>query len=96
MKKKRDIFFRLLVTLLFAFACTYTLFDKVREVDLFSRKKYEDQDLNDIHAVNGNRLDGVLVSVTLFSPFRDTSYEFLPGNFTRTTQLVTTFMVLRC
>jgi hypothetical protein len=96
MRKKAVFFFILFVTLLFAFACAYSLFDKVREADLLSHKKYEDRDIEDLYAEKASNLDGLLVSATFFPPFLDTFFEFLPGVFLPNTQLVTTFSVLRC
>jgi hypothetical protein len=96
MEKRPIIFFMLFVTLLFAFACAYSPFDKVREVDLFSDKKYEDLDIEVLYAEKEISLEGVLVSATLFSPFSDIFFEFLPSFFSPNTLLVTTFWVLRC
>ena len=96
MKKKSIIFFTLFVTLLFAFACTYTLFDKVREADSFSGKKYEGREIEDLYAEKGSKLDGALFSVTFFLPFRDTFLAFLPVHISPDTHLVNSFFVLRC
>jgi hypothetical protein len=96
MGKKPIIFFRLFVTLLFAFACAYSLFDTVREADFFSDKKYEARDIEDLCAEKGSNLDAVLVSPTLFLPLPDTLFEFFPVFFSPNTLLVTTFSVLRC
>jgi hypothetical protein len=96
MEKRPINFFRLFVTLLFAFACAYSLFDTVREADLFSDNKYEDREDEGLYAEKGSNLDSVLVSPSLFSPLPDTLFEFLPGFFSPNTLLVTTFSVLRC
>ena len=96
MKKKPVIFFTLFVTLLFAFACTYSLFDKVCEADFFSGKKYEIQDMEDLYAEKKSNLDDVLLSVTLFPPFQKTLFELLPTFFPSNIRLVTTSPVLRC
>jgi hypothetical protein len=96
MGKKSIIFFTFFVTLLFAFACSYTLFDKMREADSFFGKKYEARDTRDLYAGKRSNLDDVLVSVTLFPPFRDTFFEFLPSYFSSNAHLVMTFSVLRC
>jgi hypothetical protein len=96
MGKRPIIFFRLFVTLLFAFACSYSLFDTVQEADLFSDNKYEDRDSEGLYAEKVSNLDGALVSPTLFSPLPDTFFEFLPCFFSSNPPLVTTFSVLRC
>jgi hypothetical protein len=96
MRKKHIIFFTLFVTLLFAFVCSYSLFDKVREADFLSGQKYEDRDIEDVYAEKGSNLDGVLVSVTFFSPLPDPFFQFLPSFFSPNTLLVKTFSVLRC
>jgi hypothetical protein len=96
MEKRSIIFFRFFVTLLFAFACAYSLFDTVREADFFSNKKYEARDIEDLCAEKGSNLDAVLVSPTLFLPLSDTFFEFFPVFFSTNTLLVTTFSVLRC
>jgi len=96
MKKKSIIFFTLFVTLLFAFTCTYDLFDQVREADFFSGKKYETRDIGNLYAEKRGSPDGVFLSVTLFSPFRDPSFECLPAHFWLSTHLVAIFSVLRC
>jgi hypothetical protein len=93
---KRPIYlFRLLVTLFFVFACAYSLFDTVREADFFSDNKYEERDIEGLCAEKGSNLGGVLVSLTFFSPLPDTLFKFLPGFFSPSTLLVTTFSVLR-
>jgi hypothetical protein len=96
MGKRPIIFLRLFVILLFAFAGACSLFDTVREADIFSYDKYEDRDSEGLYAEKGSNLDGVLVSPTLFSPLPDTFFEFLPGFFFPNTLLVTTSSVLRC
>jgi hypothetical protein len=96
MEKRRIIFFRLLVSLLFVFACDYSFFDTVQEADIFSYNKYEDRDSEGLYAEKGSNLDSVLVSPNFFSPFADIFFEFLPGFFSPNTLLVTTFSVLRC
>jgi hypothetical protein len=96
MEKKPIIFLVLFVTFLFAFACAYSLFDKVREADLLSHQKYEARDIEDLYAEKGINLDGLLVSATLFSPLLDPFFEFLPSFFSPNTLWVTTFSVLRC
>lgn len=96
MGKERIIFFRLLVSVLFAFACGCSLFDTVREADLFSSNKYEDRDSEGLYAEKGSNLGGVLVSPTLFSPLSDILFEFLPCFFSANTLLLTTLSVLRC
>jgi hypothetical protein len=96
MEKRPIIFFTLFVTLLFAFACAYSLFDTVREADLFSDNKYEDRDDGGLYTEKGSHLDGVLVSPTLFSPLPDTFFELLPGFFSPNTLWVPTFSGLRC
>jgi len=96
MGKRPIIFFRLFVALLFAFACSFSLFDSLREADFFSDNKYEDRDVEGLYAEKGSNLDGVLVSPTLFSPLADTLFEFLPGFFSPNTFLVKTPSVLRC
>jgi hypothetical protein len=96
MEKGRIIFFRLLVSVLFAFACAYSLFDTVREADFLSGHKYEDRDSEGLCTEKGGNLDAVLVSPTLFSPIPAIFFEFLPGFFSPNTLLVTTLFVLRC
>jgi hypothetical protein len=96
MEKKPIILFRLFVTLLFAFACPYSLFDVVQEADFCSDQKYEGRDTEELYAEKGSNLDGVLVSATLFSPLPDPFFEFLPSFFCSNTLLVMTFSVLRC
>jgi hypothetical protein len=96
MGKRPTIFFILFVTLLFVFACAYSPFDKVREVDFLSHKKYEDMDIDNLYAKKGSSLDGVLISPILFSPFPGIFCEFLPSFFSPNTFWVATFSVLRC
>jgi hypothetical protein len=96
MRKKSIIFFTLFVTLLFAFACAYSLFDIVQEADIFSGQKYEGRDIEDLYAEKGINLVAVLVSATLFPPLPDPFFEFLPSFFSPNTLWVTTFSVLRC
>jgi hypothetical protein len=96
MEKRPIYFFRLFVTLLFAFACAYTLFDQVREADLFSDNKYEERDSEGLYAEKGSNLDAVLVSPALFSLLPDTFLEFLPSFLYPNTFLVPTSSVLRC
>jgi hypothetical protein len=96
MGKRPIIFFRFLVSVLLVLACGYSLFDKVREGDIFSYNKYEDRDSEGFYAEKGSNLDGVLVSPTLFLSLADTLFEFLPCFFSSNTLLVTTFSVLRC
>jgi hypothetical protein len=96
MGKRRIIFFRLLVCLLFVFACDDSLPDTVREDDFFSGNEYEQRDIEDLYAEKGSNLDGALVSPTLFSPLPDTLFKFLPSSFSPDTLLVTTPSILRC
>jgi hypothetical protein len=96
MGKRPSNFFTFFVTLLFVFACAYSLFDTVREADLFSDNKYEDRDSEGLCAEKGSNLDAVLVSPTLFSALPDPLFEFFPSFFSRNTLLVATFSVLRC
>ncbi len=96
MGKRPSNFFTLFVTLLFAFACTYTLFDTMREADFFSDRKYEKQDIGGLYGEKGSTLDGVLVSPNLFSLHPDTLFKLLPGSFPSNTLLVATLSVLRC
>lgn len=96
MEKKPAIFFILLVTFLFAFACAYSLFDKVQEADFLSHQKYEGMDIEDLYAEKGSNLEGVLVSATRFPPLPNPILEFLPGFFSSNTLWVPTFSVLRC
>jgi hypothetical protein len=96
MEKRPIIFFMLFVTLLFAFACAYSPFDKVREVDLFSDKKYEDLDIDDLYGEKESSLGGVFVVATLFSLFPGTFFESLPSFFSPNTLLGAPFSVLRC
>ena len=96
MEKRPIYFFRLFVTLLFAFACAYSLFDIVREADFLSGQKYEDRDIEDVNAEKGSNLDGALASATLFSPLPHPFFEFFPSFFSPNTLLVTTFSILRC
>ncbi len=96
MGKRRIIFFRLLVSVLFVFACNYSLFDTVREADIFFSTKYEDRDSDGVYAEKVSNLDSALVSSNLFSPLPDTLFESLPGFFSPDTLLVTTLSVLRC
>jgi hypothetical protein len=96
MEKRPGNFFTLFVTLLFAFACAYSLFDTVREADLFSDNKYEARDSENLLAEKGKTLDSVLVSPHLFSLLPDTFFEFLPSFFSRNNILVVTVSVLRC
>jgi hypothetical protein len=96
MEKRAPIFSILVVTFLFAFACVYSPFDRVREADFLSHKKYEDRDIEDLYAEKGSSLDGTLVSPALFPPFLDTYFASLPSVFLPNTHLVTTFSVLRC
>ena len=95
MEKKPIIFLVLFVTFLFAFACTYSLFDKAQEADFLSHQKYEGRDIQDLYAEKGSNLDVVLVSTTLFSPFTNPLLEFLSSFFSSNTLWVTTFSVLR-
>jgi len=95
--EKRDIhFFRLFVTLLFAFVCSYSLFDTIEEADSFSDNKYEDRDDDCLYAEKVTNLEAVLLSPTLFSALPETLLEFLPSFFSPNTLLLTTFSVLRC
>jgi hypothetical protein len=96
MEKKPIIFLVMFVALLFAFFYTYTLFDKAREADIFSGKKYESQDIEDLYAEKKSNLEDVLLSVTLFPPFQKTLFELLPTFFPSNIRLVTTSPVLRC
>ena len=96
MGKRRIIFFRILVSVLFVFACGYSIFDTVREADIFSYNKYEERDSEVLYAEKGGHLDGALVSPTLFSPIPKTFFEFLPGFFSPNKLSVLTFYVLRC
>jgi len=96
MKKKPPIFLTIFMTLLFGFSCTYTLFDKVQEADIFSRKKYESQGTEDFYAEKKSNLNDVLVSFTLFSPFRNNFFAFLSSFFSPNILSVTTSPVLRC
>jgi hypothetical protein len=96
MGKRRPIFFILFVTVLFAFACTYSLFDVVQEADFLSHKKYEGRDIQELYAEKGSNLDAVLVSATLFPPLPNPLLEFLPSFFSSNTLLVMSFSVLRC
>ena len=96
MEKRPAGFFRLFVTLFFALACSYSLFDTVQEADFFSDNKYEERDSEVLYAEKGGHLDGALVSPTLFSPIPKTFFEFLPGFFSPNKLSVLTFYVLRC
>lgn len=96
MGKRRIFFFRLLVSVLFAFAGDYSLFDTVEDADFFFATQYEDRDSEGLYVEKGSNLDGVPVSPALFSPLPDTFFEFLPSFFLPKTILVTTFSVLRC
>jgi hypothetical protein len=96
MEKKPIIFLVLFVAFLFAFACAYSLFDKVQEADFLSHQKYEGPDLQDLYAEKGFGLDVVLISATLFSPLPDIFFEFLPSFFSANIPWVTPFSVLRC
>ncbi len=96
MEKRRIILFRLSLSVLLVFACGYSLFDTVREADIFSYNKYEDRDSEGLYAEKGSNLDGVFVSPILFSPLLDTLFEFLPSFFSPNTLLVTALSVLRC
>ncbi len=97
MGKKPIIFFILLVTLLFASACAYSAFDKVREADFLSHQKYEDRDIGDLCAEKASSSDSMLISAALFLPFWGTVFELLPGSLSSNTSLLgTTFSVLRC
>ncbi len=96
MEKRRIIFFRLLVSVLLIFACDYSLFNTVREADIFSYDKYEEWDSEGVYVEKAINLDGVLVSPALFSPLLDTLFEFLPSFFSTNTLLFKTLFVLRC
>jgi hypothetical protein len=96
MEKRPAIFFILLVTFLFAFACAYSLSDKVQEADFLSHKKYEGRDIRNLYAEKGSNLACVLVSATLLSPLSDIFFEFPPIFFSSNTLLVTLFSILRC
>ena len=96
MEKRPIHFFRLFVTLLFAFACAYSLFDTMREADFLSANKYEARDSGVLCAEKGSNLDGVLGSPAIFSAPPDTFFEFLPSFSSPNTLLVRTFSVLRC
>jgi len=96
MEKRRIIFFRLLVTLLFAVACSYALFDSLREADFSSDNKYEERDSEVLYAEKGSHLDGVFVSANLFPPLPDTLFEFLPTFFSPDIFSVVTIFVLTC
>jgi hypothetical protein len=96
MAKRLNTFLVLFVTLLFALACAYSLFDKVREADFLSPVKYEGQDINPLCAEKGSGLDGVLVSAYRFSPLPDALFDFLPGFLSPNTFRVKTFSPLRC
>jgi hypothetical protein len=96
MRKRPITFFMLFVTLLFAFVCAYSLFDKVREADFLSGNKYEDRDIEGLYAEKGSNLAGVVVSTALFSPLPDTLFRLSPSFFSPNTLLVTTLSVLRC
>jgi hypothetical protein len=95
MAKRPNTSLLLFVTLLFALACAYSLFDKVREADFLSPIKYEGQDINPLFAEKGSGLDGLLVSAYLFSPLPGTLFGFLPGFFSPNTFRGNTFSVLR-
>ena len=96
MEKRPAGFFRLFVTLFFALACSYSLFDTVQEADFFSDNKYEDRDDEGLYAEKVSNLDAALVSPTLFSSLPDTLFEFLPCFFSPDTLWVRTLSVLRC
>ena len=96
MGKRPAIFFILLVTFLFTFACAYSLFDKVQEADFLSHQKYEGRDIQDLYTEKGIGLDATLISATLFPPLPNLFLEFLPSFFSSNTFWVTTFSVLRC
>jgi len=96
MGKRRFIFFRILVCLLFVFPCEDSLPDTAQEDDFFSGDEYEQRDIEDLYAEKGSNLDGALVSPTLFSPLPDTLSKFLPSSFSQDTLLVTTPAILRC
>jgi hypothetical protein len=96
MEKKPINLFKLILALLFAFACPYSLFDVVQEADFCFDQNYEGRDIEDLCAKKGSNLDGVLVSATLFPPLSNSLLEFLPSFFSPNTFLVTTYPVLRC
>jgi hypothetical protein len=96
MGKRPIILSRFFVAFFFAFACPYSLFDLVQETDLCSDQKYEDRDIENLYAEKGNKLDGVLVSATLFPPLPNPLLEFLPSFFSSNILWVPTFSVLRC
>ena len=96
MKKKPFIFLTLFVTLLFGFFCTFTLFDKAREADVFSGKKFESYDIEDLCSEKKSNLDDAVLSVILFPPSQNTLFELLPLFFPLNIRLVTTSPVLRC
>jgi hypothetical protein len=96
MGKKPILFLVLFVIFLFAFACAYSLFDKVQEADFLSHQKYEARDIEDLYAEKGINLDGLLVSASLFPSLPAPFFEFLPIFFSPNTLLVATFSVLRC
>jgi hypothetical protein len=96
MRKKAVLFFILFVTVLFAFACAYSPFNKMQEADFLSHKKYEDRDIEHLYAAKANNLDGLLASLARFPPFLGTLFVFPPNYFSPDTRLVSIFSVLRC
>jgi hypothetical protein len=96
MEKRPTVSFLLFVTVLFVFACAYSLFDKVQEADFLSYQKYEGRDIQDLCAEKGIGMDGVLLSATLFSPLPGIFFEFLPSFFSPNTFWAALFSVLRC
>ena len=81
---------------LFAFTCSYSLFDATREADFLSGKKYEATDIEDLYAEKQSSPHAALVSPALFLPLRDTLFEFPLGPSSPNTFFIQTFSVLRC
>ena len=96
MGKRCTIFFILFLILLFAIACTYSPFDKMRGADFSLDNKYEGRDIQDLSVERGETPDGVLASATLLSSLLGTFFKFPPTFFSPNTHFATTFSVLRC
>ena len=95
-KKESLTLFVPLMAFLFAFTCTYSLFDAVREADFLSGKKYEQTDVEQVYAEKQSSPEAALVPPVLFSPLSAILFEFLPSFSIPNTLFSEIFSVLRC
>lgn len=96
-KKEPFTLFVASMAFLFAFTCSYSLFDAMREADFLSGKKYEQTDVEEVYAEKQSSPDAALVSPALFSLLLDILFEFLPSFLVSPdTFFLQCFSILRC